>query len=71
MDIQIAQSALKKVAERNGVPVEVILESIQEAIQQSELNKMEIKKGKTVAPEEAVALLADAVCKARQQKTLF
>lgn len=71
MDIQIAQSALKKVAERNGVPLEVILESIQEAIQQSELNKMEIKKGKTVTPEEAVALLADAVCKARQQKTLF
>lgn len=68
MDIQIAQVALKRVAERNGIPLEMVLESIQAAIEQSELNELEMKKGRRITPDEAVALLGDAVYEARRQK---
>ena len=68
MDIQIAETALKKVAERNGVPLEMVLDDIRAAIQQSELKKIETERGRTITPEEAVALLGDAVLEARQQK---
>ena len=44
MVIQIAQLVLKRVAERNGIPLEMVLESIQAAIEQSELNELEMKK---------------------------
>ena len=65
MDIQIAHTALKKVAERNGVPLEEVLECIQAAIQQSSLNVLEGENGNGVTPAEAVALLADTVLEAR------
>ena len=68
MDIQIAETALKKVAERNGVPLEMVLDDIRAAIQQSELKKIETERGRTITTEEAVALLGDAVLEARQQK---
>ena len=70
MDIQIAQAALRKVAERNGVPLKTVLESIQEVIQQSDLSK-ETTEGKTRTPEEIVALLGDAVLEARRQEMFF
>lgn len=68
MDIQIAEAALKKVAERNGVSLETVRESICAAIQQSELNKMETKWGSKITPEKAVAFLSDAVYEAGRQK---
>lgn len=67
MDIQRAETALQKVAERNGVPLETVLENIRVAIQLSKLGKEEIEQGRTITPEEAVALLSDVVLEARQK----
>lgn len=69
MDNQIAEAALKRVAERNGVSLETVLESIRAAIQQSELNMMEKKLGRAITPVEAVAFLGNAVYEARQGET--
>ena len=68
MNIQIVETALKKVAERNGVPLETVLEDIRAAIQQSELKKLKMAGGRTITPEEAVALLGDAVLETSRER---
>ena len=65
MDIQVAEEALKKVAERNGVSLETVLKSIQVAIQQSALGEEEMKKGGVLMPAETVQILGNAVFEAR------
>lgn len=67
MNIQKAEAALQKVAERNGIPLETVRESIRAAIQQSELGRQEAERGRTITPEEMVAFLGNVLLEVRQK----